>query len=558
MVAELGDHQRHEQQHDERQVAERDVPRASRRAAATAWRIDRPLADARALEHVAVRRDEGAEPRGRHLHHPAPGLDRPQAARRDLLGLQDRAGVAGAVGGVEEQPRRRARTPSRARAAEEHLPRDHHAQPGAVGHVEHRRARAGDGVVGHLVDRRAERLEQAAQRHVLAERHPPHLVVAADDRRPYGVTTTWALMNAPRPSGDVLGDADGDRHTEPARLGRDRGVLGAGLEVVDVDDVLRPDDEVEVGVGLDRAAVASRWRSVTSRLGTSRALVPCSPPPCTAAIVERSAGVVAARGDHGDGDDEHERHHGGDAAAAASGRTARHASRLDAAPPRAHADLEHDPREQDHAPDRGRCRQRAAGLGDAEAWRAARRRTGTRTATPRPACGRAGGDDRPPHARSSSARRVPGRSARRRRASRVTTGGDVARHGELPHPAHAGRQPGEGEQEPEARSSPGATASDRGWSASTEQGDADERQRPPAPRRQREGDEEARAPTSARALSRVKRRWWSSGASVVVVARRVGRHRRRLTVDREEVEVDDDALRHRARRMAGEQRGLGR
>ena len=38
--------------------------------------------------------------------------------------------------------------------------------------------------------------------------------------------------------------------------------------------------------GIER--VASRWRSVTSDDGTSNALVPCSPPPCTAAMLSVS------------------------------------------------------------------------------------------------------------------------------------------------------------------------------------------------------------------------------------------------------------------------------
>ena len=61
------------------------------------------------------RRDERGEAGRCGLHDPAPGLDGPQPARGDLLGLHDRAGVARPVRRVEDQPRRRRCTPSRAR-----------------------------------------------------------------------------------------------------------------------------------------------------------------------------------------------------------------------------------------------------------------------------------------------------------------------------------------------------------------------------------------------------------------------------------------------------------
>ena len=139
-----------------------------------------------ALQHVAVGRHELGEPGRRGLHEPPAGLDRPQAAGRDLLGLQDRAGVAGAVGRVEH----RLSASLHALAdppTEEHLPRDGHGEAVTVREVEHGRPGAGDGVRGHLVDRRAERLEQAAQRDVLAERDAADLVVATRrPRRPGG------------------------------------------------------------------------------------------------------------------------------------------------------------------------------------------------------------------------------------------------------------------------------------------------------------------------------------------------------------------------------------
>ena len=137
-------------------------------------------------------------------------------------------------------------------SAEEHLPRDHHGQARAVGQFDHRRLGARDRVRRYLVDRRPERLEQATQGHVLAERDAAHLVVAAghfavggDDDLGVGDPTGLA--------GHVLGDPDRERDAEPRRLGGDELELLAGREVDGVDHVLRPQHEVERLVGFDRA-----------------------------------------------------------------------------------------------------------------------------------------------------------------------------------------------------------------------------------------------------------------------------------------------------------------
>ena len=184
----------------------------------------RTFAHGRAVEDVAVGRDERREAGRCRLHHPATGLEGAQPARGDLLGLHDRARVARSVRRVEDDAGALADTVA-GPAAEEHLPRDDDAETCAVGQVEVRRVGAGDGVVGDLVDGGAERVEQSAQRHVLAERHAADLVVAArhlavgsDDHLGVGEPVVLA--------GHVLGDADRDRHAEAGRLAGDGGELG--------------------------------------------------------------------------------------------------------------------------------------------------------------------------------------------------------------------------------------------------------------------------------------------------------------------------------------------
>ena len=91
-------------------------------------------------------------------------------------------------------------------------------------------------------------MEEAAHRHVLAERHTAHLVVAVehlalggdDDLRVGEVVAV----------GRVLGDAHRERRTDARRLRGDRSQFGAALEGGDVDDVLRPHHQID-GPGLD-------------------------------------------------------------------------------------------------------------------------------------------------------------------------------------------------------------------------------------------------------------------------------------------------------------------
>jgi hypothetical protein len=142
--------------------------------------------------------------------------------------------------------------------------------------------------------------------------------------------------------------------------------------------------------------------------------------------------------------------------------------------------LEDDPGEQDHTADADDAGDRRGGLGDAEA--------GERDAPERPheaqrlgqRVGEGPTDRAPPtHRRGELGDGVVPRVDGRR--------GDVAGRRELPHPRHPEGQPSEGEHEAEQGAPPARRALADG---ELEAGDADERERPPSPRWQREGDEE--------------------------------------------------------------------
>ena len=98
----------------------------------------------------------------------------------------------------------------------------------------------------------------------------------------------------------VLGDADGERRAEPGRFGGDLVALDAGGEVVDVDHVLGPHDQVDGA--LQRPGGGQVALEDLARVGVdgARALGP-------AALHERDPGrvdLVALRG-HGRGQEEH-------------------------------------------------------------------------------------------------------------------------------------------------------------------------------------------------------------------------------------------------------------
>ena len=134
-------------------------------------------------------------------------------------------------------------------------------------------------VARHLVDRSAERLQQAAHRHVLAERHAPHLLVAAADR---AVGQHDDLRVDERvPADRVFGDADDDRGAEPLRLGRDLGRARRSSR-----RWRRRSRSRATRRGRDRAP-AFEWRRGGARRRHAAlvllARVPCGPPPCTKA-----------------------------------------------------------------------------------------------------------------------------------------------------------------------------------------------------------------------------------------------------------------------------------
>ena len=385
--------------------------------------------------------------------------------------------------------------------AEEHLPRDHHAEPGAVGQLDAGRVAARHGVARDLVDRRAERLEQAAERHVLAERHDPHLLVAAGDlavgRDDHLGVDERAVARVGREL-RVDRDADRERHAEPRRLGRDqrrrRRCSSNGSSSTSM-PFSGHTTRSSSGLGsIVRGRVEQRLRDDAAR------------------HVERRRALRAAALHGGDG----QRSRRCRSPLRRDERQQRPAARP---PPSAH----------DAVPRRGVDR-RTARCATARACE--RRRTPiwntihvssttppTR-ATPSsgpPACEMpsvASGtppNGKPRRIASTSVcaagrpitRHRPGRGDRRRsgvEAAEQAGAEHVAGHGEEPHPAHADRHPGEartGSRDRAACVRVGAAPSGR-----LEQRHADERERPEAPRRQRERDERRRrAATERRAAS---------------------------------------------------------
>ena len=284
--------------------------------------------------------------------------------------------------------------------------------------------------VADLVDRRAERLEEAAQRHVLAERHAADLVVAARDLA-VGRHDDLGVGDPAGLAGHVLGDADGERHAEAARLGGDRLELLARREVGGVDDVLRPQHEVERRRRARSSRVASRCRSVTTRVGTSSALVPCSPPPCTAmtssvrpvslprGATTASSAIAGAVGD------------------AAERQPVRPRGRPRRSGAEGEADLHDDPRDQDHAADAGDAGERPADLADAEAGeRHAAEREREAHRLDQRVGGRAA-DDAPPAGSARSSAATPWNEAKITHDDDVARGSSAATSSRCPSPSQA-------------------------------------------------------------------------------------------------------------------------
>ena len=342
--------------------------------------------------------------------------------------------------------------------AEEDLPRDGDAEPAGRG-VEPGRPLADDGVALGQVPA-AERLEQPPQRHVLAERHPVHLVVAVDDLA-VGVVGDRVVGEVLGPG--VLDDAGDQRRVE--RRGPARPARGPPRDVSSSSTSTTSSGHTTRSTGVSTSSLASRWRSNTSRSSVFHARVPCGP----AALHERDPQLTAGRGargptaaaDHGEHDD-------GAATPAASQRRATSAasatpaitvtstSSSDA------AEAQHRRQRSGHLA-HGQARQRDA----AERPRPAQQLgQGDGAGQGQPAAGRGGGHDgdgqaeqggvgdrgddvaRAPSCRSSrpaTARTGPGRPAapRRNRAQRGRSAISRSRHGEPTnasgHQPHGGR-----------------------------------------------------------------------------------------------------------------------
>ena len=127
----------------------------------------------------------------------------------------------------------------------------------AVRQREQRRIAATGRIGGDLFERRADCLEDTPERHVFAERHDPHLLVAAGD----AVVGLDHVLRVHEAVGARIGtelrverDAHCEWHTEPVDLTIDlqkRGAVGE-CAAVDIDSVLGPHDQVEVVPGVDR------------------------------------------------------------------------------------------------------------------------------------------------------------------------------------------------------------------------------------------------------------------------------------------------------------------
>ena len=230
------------------------------------------------------------------------------------------------------------------------------------------------------------------------------------------------------------------------------------------------------------SAVASRCRWVTRLDGTSRADVPCSPPPCTAAIVTGCRVDRSAPGSQSG--DEEEARRSPPSATTPWGRPARRYARraFDRSgdrrcrPGECGAELEHHPRDEDHPADSCESEQGARRLRDAQ------RRKGYA------AEGERHPGDFGERVGGGSSDRAPrtGRCDHRRHGverCEQRCGDQVSGNGEEPHPTECGVHPRGGEREatpaPSARGEPIAERD-------LEQGDADEGQRPEPPRRHRE------------------------------------------------------------------------
>ena len=176
---------------------------------------------------------------GRGLHHVPPGLDGPQPCRRHLLRGHLRGGERGGVRRDQEHlgtVAERGAVP----VGEEHLIGDEHAQPACRGE-EHVRAAPGKRVPWDELEM-DQVPDERPEGHVLAEWHPPHLLVPAHHPA------------VRRPGHDRVAEAGVARGLGHARhhggaqttgqTGHDPGFRGTHERAVEVDDVLGPDHQV--------------------------------------------------------------------------------------------------------------------------------------------------------------------------------------------------------------------------------------------------------------------------------------------------------------------------
>ena len=480
------------------------------------------------------------KPVGRRLHHPAPGLDGAQPTRRDLLRLQDRARVARAVRRVEDQPRPPCVDAVAGAPAEEHLPRDHHAEP--------RRRRAARCTAGRCrrwrraaPGRPARRAPRAARAAARTRRTAPGAPCRSGSTiSPSGVTTTWALVKRPA----VRRRPRSRRRRTAHRVGAPRRRPRRARRCRRSRRRRSRSPARRRGRARRRArscAVAARWRSVTVGWARRGRWCPARRRParrrsrcarrCRGRSGRRTAMAVTASG----------------ATAATRAvrprRPRRSAPRLDERA-EGDAELEHHPRDQDHAADAGDVR-----ATDRPAWAMPRLASGTppngkrepQRLDERVGGGRMTADHRA--ARSSSARRVPGRSARRRRAtprtrrSRRCSPARTSCHIQAVPMASQARANEEAEAEARRRDGVYPWRVTPHWNRAMPTND----ERPPAPT-EAATSATMRPAATATSARRVKRRWWSRApASWWCAAGRAApapAHR-----DREEVEVGDDALR---------------
>ncbi len=416
------------------------------------------LADGGALEHLAGVVDDGAEPRRRHLEHPAAGLDGTHARRRHLLGLHDRAGERRAVRGVQDEPGTVGHALPRA-VGEEDLPGDRHGDaPHPPRDVEARGPLAHECIpVGEGVARQG--LEERAERHVLAEGHPVHLVVAVED--PAVVADEHGGVAEGVGSGALDRPDDEGRIEPPGDLAH----LG-GPRVVDevafrVDDVLRPHDEVDGRIDVVAARHVALEDLDHARVGLARALL-------AAALHERHGRfalgtTVRDRGGDRHGRDDCGGQSQGGAPAPSGGRSQglagedRHRDERQRA-----TDAQHARQRSRHLP-HGEVGERHAAEGPRPANELGER-PGAGQREPAPAPRRSGGNTRPEHGGVGHAR------------------DGVAGRGESGHPHERRHEQRHGDQPPPCEAGTGRLVGDE----AIETHDAGEGQRPEAEGRQRQ------------------------------------------------------------------------